>query len=211
MSRTALLVYGIMMFLIFMKSNKKYIFIIAGLSMFFLVTTVVKQKFDIDIIELYSARFFGDGQALETVEDDGRVKIYKESFEILQRNVISGSGISTFSELNTSGFSNAHNIFINVLVERGIIGLLLLLIFIYYIFSINKRALRSFIGHKEEYEFLRLLKIGLIGFFIIGLTGNDLFINSGFINGWATYLLMFLLAIQLKKMNYSKEFKMQHA
>ena len=113
-------------------------------------------------------------------------------------------GISSFNELNKNNYSNAHNIFINIFVERGFIGLILLFIFIFYFFSVNSKGIKLFEKYQLEQDFLKLIRIGVIGFFLIGLTGNDMFINSGFVSGWATYILVFLLAIQIKKINALK-------
>lgn len=201
MSRTGLVIYLVMLIMIFYKAKRKILWILTGTMMVALTLNFGKDLFNIDIIELYSERFFREGNALETVETDSRLSIYEESFKIVKGNEIMGTGISTFNKLNEVGFSNAHNIFINVFVERGIIGLILLLVFISFFFLVNSSALKLYKEHKAQAHFIRLARVGFIGFFLIGLTGNDMFINSGFINGWATYIMVFLLAFQLKKIH----------
>lgn len=202
MSRTALIVYAIMMMMIFIKSRKKIMFIVSGGFMVFLILTFGKEIFNIDIIDLYSERFIVEGNALKTAESDTRFEIYKEGFSIIKGNEFFGRGISSFSDLNKNGFSNAHNIFVNIFVERGIAGLILIISFVSYFFYINNKCSTFLVKVNREYEFIRFLKIGFIGFLLIALTGNDMFVNSGFISGWPMYLIVFMLAIQLKKLNY---------
>jgi len=202
-SRTALVVYSIMILLVFRKHSKKYQFIILGVLILAGVYVFADSVLDINIYELYAGRFDTNFSFTRTIEEDTRLKIYAESAELFVKDPIVGSGISTFSDLNRNGFSNAHNMFINILVERGFIGLTLVLIFLYYWSKINKLG-RKLITDRtsEDYNFFRLAKIGFLGFLLIGLTGNDLFVNSGFVNGWATYILLFLLAIQVHKNRY---------
>lgn len=201
MSRTGLVVYVIMLLLIFRKSRKKFLFIALGIPLLLLTLNYLGNTFQVDIIELYSVRFFGDGNAFDTTESDARFQIYNEAFEIVKGREFLGTGISTFHDLNTSGFSNAHNIFINIFVERGIIGLGFIAVFFYFMFRINVNRLINPLASNER-DFFTFMKIGLLGFLLIGLTGNDLFLNSGFINGWPTYIIVFLLVIVLKKRSY---------
>lgn len=204
MSRTALIVYTIMLIFVFYKMKRNFIFVIVGLAFLKLVVNFSSQILNVDVVGSYSQRFTKDTDVLKTLENDSRFEVYSESFDILKGNEILGTGISSFKELNTNNFSNAHNIFINVLVERGFVGLILLLLLIFYFFSLNNKGIKLFENYQQERELLKLIRIGAIGFFLIGLSGNDLFVNSGFVNGWATYILVFLLAIQIKKINALK-------
>lgn len=207
MSRTGLIVYFIMLLMIFKGSRNKILYILLSIPVMFVLLNLAQRFFNIDIVDLYAQRFFQEGNAISTAESDSRFEIYKEGFEIVKGSEIFGTGISTFSDLNRLGFSNAHNIFINIYVERGIIGLLLILILFYYILKSNRRLNKEFIGLDEESQFFKFFQIGIIGFLLIGLTGNDMFVNSGFVNGWATYILIFLLAIRIKKQIYFNKLK----
>lgn len=202
-SRTALVVYSIMVLLVFKNHSKKYLFIFLGVIVLIGVFIFANNVLGIDLYELYAGRFDSNFSFAQTIEEDTRLRLYAESAGLFIENPFIGSGISTFSELNRSGFSNAHNMFINILVERGAIGLTLVLFFLRYWYKTNKKGRKS-ISDKQtaDYNFFRLANIGFIGFVLIGLTGNDLFVNSGFVNGWATYILLFLLAVQVHKNHY---------
>ena len=101
--------------------------------MILLALNFAQTIFKVDVVDLYTKRFIEGGDALETAEGDARFEVYKEGFDIVKGNEILGTGISTFADLNKHGFSNAHNIFVNIFVERGIIGLVLMFILFYYI------------------------------------------------------------------------------
>ncbi|WP_445755979.1 O-antigen ligase family protein [Polaribacter sp.] len=199
LSRTGLIVYFIMLLLIIRKSKKKISFIILGFPFIISLISFAKYIYNFDLIEMFSNRFVKEGDTLETISKDTRFSIYEESFEIVKGNEFIGTGISTFNKLNINNFSNAHNIFINILVERGIIGVILIIILFYFIFKLKEINLENF---SENNEFIKLTKIGILGFLLIGMTGNDLFVNSGFINGWSFYLILFVIGVNLKINNY---------
>jgi O-antigen ligase len=201
MSRTGLIVYIIMILLIFRKSKKKFLFLSLGIPLLVLTLYYLKETFKVDIIDLYATRFFGDGSVLDRTAGDSRFQIYSEAFKAVGGREFLGTGISTFNDLNSGEFSNAHNIFINIFVERGLIGLGLVLFLFYFMFKINVNSSSHRVATNQS-DFFILMKIGLLGFLLIGLTGNDLFLNSGFINGWPAYIIVFLLVIVLKKRSY---------
>ena len=199
MSRTGLIVYFLMLVVIFWNSRKKLGYVFLGLIIFNLTVFISAEIFKIDVVKLYTERFLEQGDAVSTTTSDSRFEIWEESIDILSGHEIAGTGISSFTDINKSGFSNAHNIFINILVERGIIGLVLFLFFIFFVFSVCNQTQKIFKNDEPEIEFVHFFRIGMLGFLSVGLTGNDMFVNSGFINGWATYFILFLLAILLKK------------
>lgn len=199
MSRTGLIVYFLMLVVIFWNTKKKLGYIILGLIIFNATIFVSAEIFKINVVKLYTERFLEQGDAVSTTTSDSRFEIWKECMDIVSGHEIVGTGISTFTDINKYGFSNAHNIFINIFVERGIIGFVLFLLFLNFIFFVIKQSKIIFQNAQAEIEFVHLFKIGFLGYLCIGLTGNDMFVNSGFINGWATYFILFLLAILLKK------------
>ena len=201
MSRTALAVYSIMIFTILLKQKNRFQFIFLGVTIIMMALYLTEIWFEINIVELYSNRFFRTGDTMQTIQDDARLKIYLESLEIIEGREMMGTGISTFGDLNKMGWSNAHNIFINILVERGLIGLILFVGFIIFYFKNIVKEYKNLNQNNAESLFIYLIGVGLLGFILIGMTGNDLFLNSGFITGWPMYISLFLLAIVLKKKN----------
>ncbi len=199
MSRTGLIVYFIMLIVIFWNSKRKLGYVILGLVIFNATVFVSTQIFKLDVVKLYTERFLEQGDAVSTTTSDSRFEIWQECTEIIKGHEILGTGISSFVDINSNKFSNAHNIFINILVERGIVGFVLFLFFVIFIFSVISQSIKIFQKSEAEIEFANYFRIGFLGFISIGLTGNDMFINSGFVNGWATYFILFLLAVLLKK------------
>lgn len=204
LSRTALVVYLSMSLIILFGSKVRFRNFIRLLISVTILYYLASEWFNNDIFESFSNRFNSVGSSRETIVSDSRFGVYAEAFEIVKGHEILGTGISSFNVLNENGFSNAHNIFINIFVERGIIGIVFLLLFIKFFLSTNKMAFKAFGKYSYERETLRLIKIGVFGFFLIALTGNELYTNSGFITGWATYLLLFLLVIQIQKVAWVK-------
>lgn len=195
MSRTAAVVYLFMVVAIFWNRKKKIKLLFLTVLGATLFLTLLNQLFNIDIIDMYESRFLMAGDVLQTASSDTRFILYKDAVEVFKANSIFGIGIATYSESNSAGFSNVHNIFLNILIERGVIGFTLLLAFIRYFVRTNLKCVQ--IAEQKDKEFFRLILIGFVGFFMMGLTGNDLFISSGFITGWPLYILLFTLGIQL--------------
>ncbi|MCJ8152360.1 O-antigen ligase family protein [Chryseobacterium sp. SSA4.19] len=212
LSRTALFVYAFMMLFFLLKAKNKMLLVTGG--MLFLVVSyyVLSAKLNFDLIEMYETRFHGKGSVAETIEGDGRISIYGEALEVFKNsNIFLGNGISSFNHINKMGFSNAHNIYINILVERGLIGIAFLVGMLVYIFRKIGRLKRTFNLSEIDKRILNSLRLGLIGFFLIGMTGNDLFINSGFVNSWPISCIVVLICIvENKALIYKKNKKLLH-
>lgn len=206
-SRTALVVYAIMAILFMLNSKNKIFFIFIGLVGLLSFYYILISYFNIDILEMYGSRFERTGTIASTIESDARANVFSEALSSFGKsNQFLGSGISTFNLLNSAGFSNAHNIFLNILVERGIIGLGLFLVFLYIIFKRKSYLLNSLKLSDLERKIITGFKIGIIGYLLVGLTGNDLFVNSGFINGWPLCCIIVSVVyveFKIKKFNVS--------
>lgn len=203
-SRTALVVYSLMAAIFTLKTKNKFLFIFLGLLGLIIFYYFLVSFLHIDIIEMYSSRFEKSGSLTNTVESDARADVFKEALtSFINSNLFFGNGISTFNLVNNAGYTNAHNIILNMLVERGIIGLGLAFIFFYGIFKRSNYLLRIENIQDDDRKMIECLKIGLIGYLLIGMTGNDLFLNSGFINGWPLCcIIVFLVLIQVKLFKY---------
>ena len=141
-----------------------------------------------------------DQSALSSIEGDERFVLYNIVVNNLMENLLTGIGISNFIFINDFAFSNAHNIFLNILIERGIF---IWILFIYFIYKLIT-GLNSCSRLNPKLHFFQLLKYGVLGYFAIGLTGNDLFISSGFVNSWPMYFLILIYVIQEKNCNQPK-------
>lgn len=206
MSRTALVVYSLLLLLIIGKSKNTFrniFYISIVVSILLLMLNFI---FNINVFDSFAARFFMDGGAIETISQDERFTVYKQSINSISQHPFLGVGIGNFNLINERGYTNSHNIFLNILVERGVLGFILLLNFMIYYINLNSK-IRTF--DKSKNEIFRLFLIGFLAYFAIGMTGNDLFISSGFINGWGTYILLFFLAFQIHSaQNITKDIKL---
>lgn len=207
LSRTAAIVYLIMTIYFAVRVKNKFSFLLMGLLFLSLLNYVAVSQLQIDVMNMYSERFQRSGTIMQTIETDTRLVLYEQSLQIIKENNLwIGSGISTFNRLNDYGFSNAHNIFFNILVERGIIGLLLVIFFFLYFFKKINYLLEMNITALDQ-KIITSIKAGVIGFIFIGLSGNDLFINSGFINSWPISCLVICLAIVENKILIYKRYE----
>lgn len=196
LSRTALFVYLFMILLFVTKTKNKMLFIIGGLLLLVVLYYVLSAQLNYDLIEMYQSRFQRTGSVVETVEDDERIMIYTQVLEVLKNsNILLGNGISTFNHLNKAEFSNAHNILLNLIVERGLVGLLFVVMMMVYVFRKINKLIKNIRLTISDKKLLSGFRLGIIGFLLIGMTGNDLFINSGFISSWPISCIVILICI----------------
>jgi len=201
LSRTALLIYLIISILIvfrdrnkFLKRFRNLLLIFAGI---YYAIFILLPNYNIDIEKLYKVRFEKKGNLVQTTLADERFVLSKTAVDNFIERPLMGAGLGDFIEINKPKYTNSHNIFTNILSERGLLLFLLFLLFIIYYFKLNKKI--SFhVYSKERGYLLWSLKTGFIGFILIGMTGNDLFISSGFVNAWPSYIIIIFLTIQIK-------------
>lgn len=126
----------------------------------------------------------------------GRSMLYRYSWEMFKENSISGIGWrefynKTYGLINKDQGSHPHNIYLQLLTELGLIGFLLFIIPVTYVYFKTFRLLRSVIQHNSS----RLInwKYGIqfslysqTFFLLYGLTGNPLTDYN--------FLLMYFLA-----------------
>ncbi|MEN5194396.1 O-antigen ligase family protein [Sphingobacterium faecium] len=206
-SRTALIVYLVMAALFVLKTKNKVLFICLGVLGLFIFYYVLVSFFNVDIINMYSSRFEKTGSVTNTIESDARGNVFREALNsFADSNIFLGNGLSTFNLVNSAGYSNAHNIVLNILVERGLIGLGIVVTFFYTIFKRMNHLLSSFKLNESDRKIITAFRTGLIGYLLIGMTGNDLFINSGFINGWPLCcIIVSIVVIEAKLFKYKSD------
>lgn len=81
-------------------------------------------------------RITGVGKDLSTGEMSGREEIWAQAFLLMPKKIISGYGMSSFTDILESNFRrvNAHNVFVKAQFELGMIGLGILLVWLYFSF-----------------------------------------------------------------------------
>lgn len=207
LSRTATIVYPLIALIVLGTSREstfsKILTVFLILVIIYSLILVVYPGLGVDVFELYAGRFFRKGDALETILLDERMRLLKVSLKTFISHPITGVGIGSFIDVNPMGFSNSHNIITNILAERGILVFTLLFFFTIYFYRLNTKCLRV-ANEISHIDFFKALRYGFTGFLLIGMTGNDLFISSGFVNAWPTYIIVLFLVIQVKYYEFYK-------
>lgn len=115
----------------------------------------------------------------------GREVIYLKAWELFLENPILGTGWYTFPEL-TSGLLavdiDAHNIFLQLLCETGIVGFSIFMIwFIVNLYKTIRLLCDSRRGKRDytRYEYALCFSVGFQVFFLVyGLSGSPLYVNQ---------------------------------
>jgi O-antigen ligase len=94
-------------------------------------------------------RIFQTTQDLSSGEMSGRTRIWSEAIRLIPDKLFYGYGMNSFSDILEKHYMafNAHNVFLKAQFELGIIGSLLLLIWLYIYFrklSVNRSEYKSF-------------------------------------------------------------------
>jgi len=193
MSRGAMLSMIMICFLsfFFLRSRvargKVKLLSVGAISFIFLLRT----SFFKQLLLGYWARFFGsthksgvDNMLLYMQKTEGRLTIIQEAWGLWKENPLFGIGLGSFRMMNEKHYSSAHNLFMNVLVEHGLIGSLgFVLLFL----------LTSLRIWKKKMPYRTAYFLGLLGFFSISMTtGSKLVQPSWLFTGLPMYFLFFI-------------------
>lgn len=137
---------------------------------------------------------------LSEISNKGRIEIWKRSLETAVKNPIIGVGAGNFPVALNEKISNvkkgasAHNLYLQFLVENGLLGLLAVVIIFYKILQ------KSYLALKQK-------KVFAIGFFIafIWLLGYNLF-DVAFLNDKVFIVFTVLTILLYKSENFSINF-----
>jgi len=152
----------IITFLVNNKNNKKTIKNTVYLSICFIIIIIIIRQFPATnfIFERF-ASLSEEGNLL-----NGRDGLYSVMFNSITNNFILGTGIRT--TLILTGGNDGHNIFLQIMTELGIVGIIILtFILIKNIFNMIKQRQNIYTSSSICFQ---------IFFLINGLTGNPLYI-----------------------------------
>jgi len=133
---------------LFMKKNKRMFLVLCSFVFILLIIIVLRVS------------------VIQSVIDDGlsadyRIEIFKDSLKLSKENLLFGAGLGTFRMINNleMDIHHAHNIYLQIMVERGLLSLLsfLALLFVFYKESLKNRA---------EGDYFNKVKVA----FLIGIT-----------------------------------------
>lgn len=122
---------------------------------------------------------------------NGREVFYEKMIENIKNNPIIGSGASTTQKI--TGGSDGHNIYLQILSEVGIIGLLIYLVLFIHCLNITVKNLKK--RNNSENGLIALYY--QIFFLVYGISGNPLYNFSILL----IYMIMVNLVIDYKKTN----------
>lgn len=177
MKRTAVVIvlFGILVFLWFGKEQNKVrvLKILIALFVMLLVIMVIQNKIGVDII--------GKFEAISEDGGSGRVEMYSVLFNLIFKrsptSILIGDGY--YGVINIIG-ETAHNDFLEILFDFGVIGFLSYL-FIYYC------LLRTFIKmKKQKYKYSVQFLVSIIIFTIMSMLSHVIMIPS-----YMMYICMF--------------------
>jgi O-antigen ligase len=143
---------------------------IIRLSATLILTTLVISQF-IDLFSLLGDRFSLDSEYEILKEGHGRLFLWGEALDLVNRNPYGyGIGIGIDEAQSNTWFDipepNFHNIYLQILVDIGVLGLFGLISIVLFI-------IKKFIRHKSKLALALILYL-IIGFF--QFTGYDIFI-----------------------------------
>lgn len=177
-------------------NNKKYYYFIIFFLIFVLLFT-----FSNNIIEMIIYRFSGgdifkiDYIIGKTIEDL-RWQIWENAFKVIKKNIFFGVGIGNHPIISPLGTTSAHNMFINILVERGILTCLIFIGIIIFFY----RACFKFRKLSNNYQLKKIslmLSLGITTFIIWSLIGGPLIISTIYIYTLRSYYFFYIIALQL--------------
>jgi len=153
------------------------------------------------IFDFLENRFTNKGDtAIESAENDERLLLWENALEDSQNNSISGVGAGNYF-LVYEKYSNSHNLFVNILFERGILVLILLVSLIIFALRRYKRNLRILMN-PEEHTFFSLMGFGLILYLVASLTGDSFISISQTVHSFPAYIFMVFISFPFFYYNF---------
>ncbi len=155
-------------YIVFTNKNIPFYKICSGKVVVFSYIILLLSVFFLERIPLI--RYIVENVFKKNVNLTGRTYIWEKCFEVILRNPILGNGYLAFEDyVEVTGFiqmGSAHNLFLNILVCSGIIGLIM------YI----KIIISAYDFDKYTYNGTRfILMISIISYLIIGIVSDSMF------------------------------------
>jgi O-antigen ligase len=198
---TALALYLSVLFLSFMRKSK---IISVALIILLLVSPFVMPQ----SIKKWAKEV--NYNPVRFMLNDDRISIYKNALNMIKHHPVIGVGVNTFSKnyqtyklpepdwAKTVGSLYAHNHFLQMAGEIGLLGLAVFLWLLYRLFKAN---FRIYSGLKDEY--LKVVSVSLVACFIAfltnGLTETSLYYSR------VAMIFWYLIGVTLSLQNLTKE------
>jgi O-antigen ligase len=174
-----LLVFGVMIYITFsnnISKKIKFLFSIAFFSLVFLISTNVNHIYTRMFLEIKDS-FLSNNKIYFFSE--GHTKHFITAYKIYEKNKIFGVGPNNFrKECKKNEYkifdgctTHAHNFYVQMLAEVGIVGLIFLIIFFITILSIFFKNINSGYNRYKEFQLCILIAL-LINFWPVTTSGN---------------------------------------
>lgn len=145
-----LLTFLILSFIKYRDINlRKILTGIAVIIAFMLITALFLSKFFADAFEIGSERIFSyiTSEGIDFTKTAERDVIYNYSWQLIKENPITGYGIFKYADTFNQNYGYPHNIFIEYLLQGGIIYLSLWIVVLVFLFLKFKRMVSYFKGN----------------------------------------------------------------
>ena len=138
-----------------LKINKKII-ISATLVFLIFISVFINSVFSQRLASSFS---------LSDISNAGRIQIWETSFDVFFENPVLGAGLGSlpvFFDPKASVKSpiNAHNTYLDILSELGLVGIFLFFAFLFYLF-------KNLLFKKDKFDFLRLGILWSLAWFLV--------------------------------------------
>jgi O-antigen ligase len=162
------LIIGFLFFIFGLKIKLKNILIISSILLIIFIGVIFYV--DLELLNVATNINISTGEGFH-----GRFRLWYEGLELIQKSFIFGHGLSTENNLYIKYFDGglSHNLYLHYLIELGIIGLLLFLIAIIFLFH-N----RYLLYRKNGIFFYRVQISVMISFLVADIGGQLLYINK---------------------------------
>lgn len=116
-----------------------------------------------------------------SLERDMRLVLWSFAMDLVPHNPLWGIGLSNFQTIAPYGLSNAHNLYLNILTERGILALTSFLLMIFIFFRINLK-IQKFVVDLKMRLIIKDLSLGFLLYLVMSFTMEDLIVVGGLIH-----------------------------
>lgn len=185
----------ILLVILFDRGNLKiYQLIPFAISLFF-IFSFFRETTELIIRRFTHTNLFTLESVYQASITNLRLGIWRNAWECFKEHIVFGIGLGNHLIISPMGYTTAHNMFLNILVERGIFVCIIFLgITVYFYKSAFK-----FMRNSKNYRLRRLSKFltfSITIFLFWTLVGTDLIIATGYISAIKAHYFNFILGLQ---------------
>ena len=185
----------ILLVILFDRGNLKiYQLILFAISLYYIIF-FFRETTELIIRRFTHTNLFTLKSVYQASITDLRLDIWRNAWACFKDHIVFGVGLSNHILISPMRFTTAHNMFLNILVERGIFIFIIFLGIIAYFY----KSVFKFMRNSKNYRLRRLSKFlafSITIFLFWTLMGTDLIISTGYISAVKAHYFSFILALQ---------------